>query len=105
MLTGMMSDYLGVVFWLFLALGIVAALRALWFLMAQIGFAAWAVPLIVSATAFFTAGFLHEKAASFRAMSGGADTSFGWTYLAMMFFAATFFAVLFGGGPRPPKKE
>ncbi|WP_407238133.1 hypothetical protein [Escherichia coli] len=76
MLTGMMSDYLGVVFWLFLALGIVAALRALWFLMAQIGFAAWAVPLIVSATAFFTAGFLHEKAAPFRAMSGGADTSF-----------------------------
>ena len=94
---GMMSDYLGVLFWLFLALGIIAALRALWFLMAQIGFAAWAVPLIVSATAFFTAGFMHEKAVSFRAMSGGADTSFGWTYLAIMLVWAIFFAVLFGG--------
>ncbi|HCF9802628.1 hypothetical protein ACM79F_31440 [Pseudomonas aeruginosa] len=92
-----MSDYLGVLFWLFLALGIIAALRALWFLMAQIGFAAWAVPLIVSATAFFTAGFMHEKAVSFRAMSGGADTSFGWTYLAIMLVWAIFFAVLFGG--------
>ncbi len=92
-----MSDYLGVLFWLFLALGIIAALRALWFLMAQIGFAAWAVPLIVSATAFFTAGFMHEKAGSFRAMSGGADTSFGWTYLAIMLVWAIFFAVLFGG--------
>lgn len=104
MLTGMMSDYLGVVFWLFLALGIVAALRALWFLMAQIGFAAWAVPLIVSATAFSrqdscTKGRLVPRNVGRRRYVFWLDLPCDDV------FAATFFAVLFGGGPRPPKKE